>query len=31
MFAGLLGLALNTIFLSTERRVLVWSAEHRAT
>ncbi len=31
MFAGLLGLALNAIFLATERRVLVWSAEHRAT
>ena len=29
MFAGLLGLALNAIFLAAERRVLVWSVEHR--
>jgi ABC-type nitrate/sulfonate/bicarbonate transport system permease component len=31
MFAGLLGLALNAIFLTAERRFLVWSIEHRAT
>jgi ABC-type nitrate/sulfonate/bicarbonate transport system permease component len=31
MFAGLLGLALNSIFLAAERRFLVWSIEHRAT
>jgi len=30
-FAGLLGLALNAIFMTTERRVLVWSMEHRAS
>lgn len=30
MFAGLLGIALNALFLTAERRVLVWSAEHRA-
>lgn len=31
MFAGLLGLALNAIFLAAERRFLGWSMEHRAT
>jgi len=31
MFAGLLGLALNALFLTAERRTLVWSVEHRAT
>ncbi len=31
MFAGLLGLALNAIFLTAERRLLVWSMEHRAS
>jgi NitT/TauT family transport system permease protein len=31
MFAGLLGLALNAVFLRAERRMLVWSMEHRAT
>jgi len=30
MFAGLLGLGLNAFFLTAERRVLVWSVEHRA-
>jgi len=31
MFAGMLGIALNAIFVNAERRVLVWSMEHRAT
>jgi NitT/TauT family transport system permease protein len=31
MFAGLLGLALNAMLLTAERRVLLWSMEHRAT
>jgi NitT/TauT family transport system permease protein len=31
MFAGLLGLAVNAVFLRAERRMLVWSVEHRAT
>jgi ABC-type nitrate/sulfonate/bicarbonate transport system permease component len=30
VFAGLLGLALNAVFLSVERRFLAWSVEHRA-
>lgn len=30
VFAGLIGLALNATMLSAERRVLVWSMEHRA-
>ena len=31
MFAGMLGIALNAIFVNAERRVLVWSMEHRAS
>ena len=31
MLAGLLGLALNAVFMSAERRFLSWSVEHRAS
>ncbi|HTI48905.1 MAG TPA: ABC transporter permease [Casimicrobiaceae bacterium] len=31
MFAGVIGLVLNAMFLAAERRMLVWSVEHRAS